>query len=331
MYRSTRFRLVMIGTAVAIAVSYPLVRVSSQLFSESLFILMALLALINIEVFLNNREMKFRFWLSIIFSALAFLTRYIGVTAIFTGALLILINRGHPLRFNWKQAAFYGVVSSLPTALWMTRNWFVIESLTARGVRFSGTGQSLWDTLTQFGDQSRLWITASLDLGWLDICLCVAVALAVFEAVHPSLPASETKIALLQKIGNSLDMKERPVLPFVTFTIVYLVVLFVIAPYTAGEPPANIRYLLPIYVPAVMSAAVWLEWFLLKTYRNSGVSVWKNSDSWGLSYNKTSGPLATTRWIIMGLILTIILTNITRNIALYIEVLTTYDPYGYQF
>ena len=335
LHRFARFHLVMIGTAVTIGISYPLVRISSQLFSEPLFILMTLLAMINMESFLNDGKMRSRFWLSIVFSALAFLTRYIGVTVIFIGALLILTHRGHPPRFKWKLAALYSVVSSLPTALWMIRNWFVIESLTARELGFSSSGQSLWDTLTQFGDQSRLWITVSLYLGWLDICLWVAIALAGFEAVKALLPDGCKPLkrrSLSPKDRHSIRHKKvRPVLPFAAFTIVYLVVLFIIAPYTAGEPPANIRYLLPIYVPAVMAAAIWLERFLLKTYRNSGVSVWKNSDSWGLSYNKTSGPLATTRWIIMGLILTIILTNITRNIALYIGILTTYDPYGYQF
>ena len=331
--RSIKFSFITIGAAVTIAVSYPLVRVSSQLFSEPLFILMTLLALINMESFLNGGKIKSGLFMTI-FSALTFLTRYIGVTVIFVGALLILTHRGHPPRFKWRQAAFYSIVSSLPTALWMTRNWITNETLTGRQSECV-TNQSLWDTLSQFGDQSRLWITASLDLGWLDICLWVAIALAGFEAVKALLSdrcKPLKRISLFPKDQCSIrHKKERPVLPFAAFTIAYLVVLFIIAPYTTCEPPTALRYLLPIYVPAVMTAAVWLERFLLKTYQNSGVSVLRSSESWDLSYNKTSGPLATIRWIIMGLILTIILTNITRNIALYIDILTTYDPYGYQF
>ena len=335
LHRFVRFRLVMVGAAVVIAVSYPLVRVSSQLFSEPLFILMTLLALINMEYFLSHKKAKSGFRLLTIFSALAFLTRYIGITLIFTGALFILIRRGPPLRVKWKQAAFYSVMSSLPTALWMTRNWFVIGSLTAREQGYTATGQSLWNSLIQFGDESRLWILTSQDLGWLDICLWVAVALAGFEVARSlaarSMPASKTKTALLQKIGNSLNAKERPVLPFAAFATIYLVALLVIAPYTAGEPPTAPRYLLPIYVPAVITAAVLLERFLLSTYRNSGILVWKASDNWGLSYLKASGPMAATRWIIMGLLLTITLANIIHNLLLYIDILVVYDPRGYQF
>ena len=341
LHRLIRFRFVMIGSALTIAVSYPLTRVSSQLFSDTLFVLMALLALINLESFLSGRKVgkvKSGFWLLTVFSALAFLTRYLGVTVIFIGVLFILMHRGTSTSTKWKQAALYGVVSSLPTALWMTRNWIFNGNITGRE-RKCTIGQSLGESLSQLGeslsrlgDHLHLWIFVRHGLGWLDICLWAAALLAGFEAVKAlTINVRSERRRLFQKTGSLLDIKERSVLPFTAFAIVYLVVLLVVAPYTTCEPPTAPRYLLPIYVPAVMTAAVWLERFLLKTYSISGISVYKNSDSWGINYLKTSGPVATIRWIIIGLILAILLTSFTRNIVLYTNILTTYNPTGYQF
>lgn len=331
-YRFVRFRLVVAMMAITIAVSYPLVRTSSQLFSETLFILLSLLALTCMGSFLSRRKMKSEFWLSTIFSSLALLTRYIGITVIFTGALLLLTHRG--LRIRWKQAALYSVASSLPTALWITRNQIVNGTLTARQ-RSCMTDQPLWDTLTQFGDQLHLWIFVREDFGWLDICLWVAIALVGFQTTKASLPwqcqSPMRRSALFRKVGNSLTQKEQPVLPFATFAIVYTVILFIVAPYTTCEPPTTARYLLPVYVPVAITAAILLERSILKTYQSSGVSIYMLRNNWGISYDKSSGPMATVKWIIIGLILTIILVSIVRNIYIYIYILITYDPYRYQF
>ena len=333
LYRTVRSHLGIIGAVIAITVSYPLVRISSQLFSEPLFVLMTLSALVNMESFLGNRKVKAGLWLSIIFSALAFLTRWMGFTVVLAGALLILTDQETPISVKWKRAAIYSVASSLPATLWIARNWIVYRILTGR--QDCVTNQSIWDSLSQFGDQLHLWIFVRHSLGWLVICLWVAVALIGFEAAKAltarSISASGWGVALFRKVGSLFNTREQPVMPFVTFVMVYLVVLFAIAPYTTCELPTASRYLLPIYVPATMTAIVWLERFLSNTYQNSGVSVWKSSGSWGLSYNKAYGPMATTRWITIGILLTIILANITRNIALYIDILSTYDPYGYQF
>lgn len=80
-----------------------------------------------------------------------------------------------------------------------------------------------------------------------------------------------------------------------------------------------------------MAAAVWLERFLLKTYQDSEVSVVKRSGGWDISYLKVCVSIPKIRWTIIILILTILLVSIIRNIVLYVDILTTYDPYGYQF
>ena len=336
LHRFVRFRFTVIGIAVAIMVSYPLVRISSQIYSEPLFILMTMLALINMESFLSNRKVKFGLGLSIIFSALAFLTRWMGATVVLTGALMILKCQRVPPHVKWKRIAFYSVVSSLPAALWVIRNWILFRTAHQRNCEISPVNP--WDWPSEIGDRLHLWIFVRSDFGWLDICLWTAVILIGFEATKaltirwtsPSSPPGIGRSNSLAKYGQ-YSSQERPILPFATFAIVYLVTLLSVAPYTTCGPPYYLRYLLPVYVPTAMTVVACLERFLFKSYHISGFLIWNNSNGWGIGYNKISGPMAITRWIIMGLMLTVVLTSIIRNIVLYIDILVTYNPDRYQF
>ena len=336
LHRLVRFRLVWIGAAVTIIVSYPLVRISTQLLSETLFILMTLLALVGLGIFLDRQDTKNKsgFWMLTVFSALAILTRWMGVAVVLTGLLLILTHRGTPTSNKWKYATIYTVISSLSAALPIIRHWIVYG--TPVSSRHCVPEESFWDLLTKSGNLLYLWIVVQNNLGWLDVCLWIVATLAGFEVAKSlfstrSTLTSAKRITLYQKISTSLNTREQPVLPFATFALVYVVVLLTVAPLTICPLPTEPRYLLPICVPAIMTAAVWLERFLLKTYRTSGISVSKSPDSWDIVYLKASGSVATIRWIIMGLIFTILLANIIRNIYIYMDVLITYNPYRYYF
>ena len=342
LHRFTRFRLVAIGATVTIVLSYPLARVFSYVLTEPLLILTTLLALVRIESFLSDKTSKLKLLLAIIFSALAPLSRWMGFTVIITGALLILMHRGSPARLNWRHAAFYSAASSLPVALWMTRSWLASGTLTGpRGMGGAwtsagpgpslsyGSGQSLGDSLSQIGEYSSQWVFVRQDPGWLGICLGVAIALIVFETIK-ALVSARNPMAFFKKIDSSSDTKKRPALAFATFTIVYLVALVIVAPYTTDEPIST-RHLAITYVPLAIAIVIWLDRFLLATYRSSGISAYKNQDGWGIRYNKAFGSIAATKWILIGLILIIVWTANIRNIVLYVDVLVTYDPLRYHF
>ena len=327
LYRHVRFRLVAVGASVAVMISYPLARISSHVLTETLFILVTLLALVQMESFLSGRTAKTGFFLSIVFSAMAPLTRWIGVTVIFTGIFLILTRRETPARVRWKRSVFYGAASSLPLALWLTRNRIVSDTLTGR--RDWASGQSYWDTLTQFGDILYRWAFARQEPGWLGICLWAVAALIVLEAVTP-LTSRQTTVVALQKIRGTDNSTVRPAFAFAAFAIVYSIALIVVLPYGSADEVVN-RHVSPVYVPAVIAAAVWLDQFLLAVYQSSGVSVWKSSDGWGIHYDKASGPMAVMKWLLIGLVFNIFLANSIRNIVLYIDTIITYDPINYQF
>lgn len=330
LHHHVRYRPIVIGATVTIVVSYPLARVSSYAQTEALFILIALLALVRMESFLSGRRGKSVFLFSIGLSALAPLLRWIGVAVIFAGVILILTSRRFSVRAGLKYAAIYGVASLLPVGLWLTRNWIVSGTLT--GPRDYAAGQTLWDSLTQVGGLVYLWTFARKEPGWLALCLWIAGALIMLQAIT-FLITRRNRVTVFremwkERMSISEDAKARSVFPFVVFTMVYLIGLMMAMPYQLEHGIIN-RYLAPVYVPLAVVAAVWLDRFLLVTYRNSGISVWKNSDEWGISYNRVSGPIAVTKWIIIALIFAIILANNIRNITLYIDILINYHAFKY--
>ena len=328
MHRYVRYRLVVIGATATMMISYPLPRISSHVLTETLFILVALLALVQMESFLSGRTATTGFLLSIVFSALAPLTRWLGVTVIFTGVILILTCRRYSARVRWKQAAIYGTASLLPLSLWLARNRVVSGTLTGPR-RDMGSDQSFWDTLSQLGEVLHWWVFVRQQPGWLGICLWAAAALIVLETVR-SFISRRTTIIARRKIGGLDELRKRPTPILAVFATVYLIITIAILPYTTIEGMNN-RYLSPVYVPALMTAAIWLDRLLFTTYKNSGVSVWKNPDGWGIHYNRSSGHLAATKWAFICLIFGVVLANNVRNIVLYIDVLITYDPLMYQF
>lgn len=332
LYQHVRYRLIVIGAIVTIIASYPLARISSYVLTETLFILITLLALVQMESFLSGRRAKFTFISTIVLSALIPLLRWMGITVIFTGVFLILTSRRFPMHVRLKRATIYGTAAFLPVGLWLTRNWIISGTLT--GSRQDAAGQTLWDSLSQIGDLVYLWTFAQRETGWLALCLWAAGALIVLQAATFLITRRSLIIAFQKRwrvrMTSLEDSKERPALPFAAFAIVYCIALIVAMPYQLEHEIIN-RYLAPVYVPSAVAAAVLLDRFLFATYQNSGISAWKNSDGWGIYYNKALGPMAVTKWVLIGLIISIILANNIRNITLYIDVLIAYDSYRYLF
>ena len=332
LHHHVRYRPIVIGATVTIIVSYPLARVSSYAMTETLFILITLLALVQIESFLSGRGggrgNNQYFLLAIGLSALAPLLRWLGVTVIFTGVLMILTSRRFLVRARLKSAAIYGAMSLLPVGLWVTRNWIISETLTGSR-RGSATNQTLWDSLSQVGGLIHWYTFVRKGPGWLVVMLWVAGALIMLQAIT-FLITKRNLITVFRDMwrGKINSSKARPVFPFVAFTVIYFVVLMVAVRYLTSQG-IDTRYLSPVYVPLVVATTVWLDRFLFTTYHNSGISAWKSSDGLGVYYNKALGPMAATKWILIGLIISIILANSIRNVTLYIDVIIRHDLLSY--
>ncbi len=116
--------LLICGT-VSILLSVPILHVSTTAMSEPLFTLLAVLFVIYISQFLNEKRLSLLFLLSAI-AALSCLQRYIGITIIMTGLVLIVTSMPKtPLLQRFKYAIVFGVISVTPLVIWFMRNHIV--------------------------------------------------------------------------------------------------------------------------------------------------------------------------------------------------------------
>jgi len=100
-------------------------------FSEGVFLACLLLALFFLTEGVENLNNRFLVSAGIA-SALACLTRYVGVTVVLTGVFAIFFLSQAPVKKKIFSAIGYVALSGLPLFLWYVRNWIVAGSTSNR-------------------------------------------------------------------------------------------------------------------------------------------------------------------------------------------------------
>ena len=239
----------LVATA-TLAASLPLSELASRFLTEPLFVLLTLLALIQLAAFLHRRTNAPLGWAAV-FTALAGLTRWPGVVLVGTGVLLLW-----PLA-RPKQTLVFGTVSSLPMLAVMVRNWAVSGDLTrATGERDVISRQSLSDGLRQVVEVFREWVVppntpdgVAYLLGLVVGLVGLAGAAVVLRGCRHNPEAAPAHFRL------------GPAIPFGAFSVAYLVFIVAVAPFTVAQA-IDTRYLLPVHLPVLLTAVFLLDRFL---------------------------------------------------------------------
>ena len=240
-----RSRLLGLAATAIIAASLPLSHFMARFLTEPLFVLLTLLALIQLAAFLN-RGARTSLWWAAVLTALAALTRYPGVALIGVGVLLLL--RTPPLATRLKDALAFGTVSSVPLAGVLVHNWAVSGGLTGRKEM---SGQSLSDGLSQIGEVFGEWVVPPNTPDGVAYLLWLVVGLVGIAAVVLGVP----------RMRSNSYRQVGPMLPFGGFALAYLVFMIVVVPFTVHQA-IDSRYLLPVYVPLLLAAVLLLDRFL---------------------------------------------------------------------
>ena len=241
--RTLRSRLLALGTTCAILVAFSLTDRSSYLMTEPVFILLTLLGLIQTETFLKTGK-NTPLALAAVCFGLAAVTRYVGILGIVFGLVMALL--GHD-RFGGRIKSFLtlGVIASTPLLAALLYN--LVASGTLAGDRSFASGQSFFESFQQTASVFDQWITLDGYQEYFDffyipvgIIICIGCFLLFYY----------------RKSRENI----RAIIPFGLFPVIYLGMIIIIIPFSAGDPIDD-RYLLPVYVPILLVSAVFLDRF----------------------------------------------------------------------
>jgi hypothetical protein len=209
----------------AFVVSPAVVSVHSYAWSEPLFLLLAILSLKSQERLLEEPGSKplLTVATAAAVTALACLTRYLGVALVISGALTLIASRKRLLGLA------YAALSVTPLGLWLLRNYSLTGTLTGNR---TASGRELPELIREAAMTLGGWIVpvSSLRIAALLTLLAAGVILA---------------------LRSNFDRSD---LPYVAFAAVYLFMLIALA-WAVAFDPLTTRLMVPLVLPMVILAA----------------------------------------------------------------------------
>jgi|GEM_PF-805904 len=292
--------------ALLISLSVPLLHVSQYLWTETMFILFLLLAYISMEKFILSGKYKSLIF-SGIFSALACLERYAGVTIVASSCLVLLfsgmkinLNNNRKIISNraWTgviNAAVYGAISIIPMGIWVIRNYIVsgtllgvrLPSVYPLAVNIKRALQSIYTWVIPeelLSHYISVPILRQMRLLAIILPTVIIVASLIFlickavtnKSIKVRINASNLHPDEIQSSGQNRGLvsdirkhdKIFPIAFFTLFSVVYVAYLIASATTVAFEP-INSRYLIPIYIPIVLVTLTMLDGLLCRMKTHS--------------------------------------------------------------
>lgn len=213
-------------------------RMHTEAMSEPVFVLLAVSGLAVLSSYLESRRAV---WLvsAAILVALAWLTRYVGVALVGTGALVLVFRSGVSFRRRLADASVFSAVASLPMIGWVIHNRLVAGTATHRPIAFHPPLLQKWKDGTE---AVRHWFTpleAPRAVRVAAVCVVAITILAVVVAIRRrQRHAGQGVLFPIPRIARLTGL----------FAGVYLLVMVASATLVDGLIPFNSRTLYPLYV-----------------------------------------------------------------------------------
>jgi hypothetical protein len=224
--------IALMGT-VSVLFSIPLFSVSTWAWSESSFNLLLLLSFILMDFYLDGRGKTPMLGLVVV-AGMAAVDRYLGLTVIIWGSLLIFFWTGK-IKQRILHGLSFGFGSFLPAGLWMMRNYMLTATLMGhRGV-------------STFTVKQLIPLFWKITSGWFFLPggIWRIVGLTGVVLVLAGL------ILLIQKSGRETAGKFiNSLIPSILYLIVFIG--FILASTLLSQPDINSRILSPLFVPVII-------------------------------------------------------------------------------
>ena len=232
----------------AVMLSVPINQQGYQAVSEPVFLLFVMLALVQAERFLDDGRRAALLWAAA-FTALACLTRYIGIAIIITVVLLLLVNSDR-ITEKAKNIALYAAIPVVALAAWMVRNLLLTGFLTGNR---PPAARTLVKNISATTEVLASWL---LPGAWSDWNIFIA-ALPALLVLAPVAGAGILVARHYRKHGRLSGVLTVPA----AFTLVYIALLVISGSVTLLAKPDN-RLLSPAYVPLIFTVAAVASWWL---------------------------------------------------------------------
>ena len=268
--RRLESHFLVVWAALAIALAAPLAGLASYAFTGAAFILLVTLTLVRTDAFLAEGRTSSLVWAGV-WAALAWQTRLVGGALPAAVAVMLLLQRGARPARRVRRAAGFSLLAGVPMALWLLRNRLVFGAFTGpqAGIDHyslpavvSDTGALLWAWPTSFDLPLVEW------QAWLGLLPAAALVAA-------------GGVLIRRRRRRRMPSDWRPCYVFGGFAVTYLAGLM--TALLLSNVPAEERYLAPLYVPLLVTAAFALDQVLgLAPRRRRFQRRWKRRWGWGL-------------------------------------------------
>ncbi len=283
--RHMHSRLLWLWGCISIALALPLVEIASHAMSEAAFILFITLALTQIDAHLKGGGRASLMWAAA-FSALACLTRYIGVFVVLAVVPMLLAARVAPLE-KMKRIVVYMLIAAAPLGLWMLRNFLVDGSTTGgRGkgsYSFSFIVDEFWRLAV--GDWWLFGLTAPFLLA-----LVMAAGLAFLRRLDRKRDAPVAS-----------DVAWGPLRVCGGFALAYLTMLAAAMMSGGTWDGLQWRFLTPAYIPLLLAALLLMDGAL--RYARKRVATGNRSEPSAISSYRIGGRQTLAAVLVLALFL----------------------------
>jgi hypothetical protein len=134
-------------TQIYLLTSIDFIKIYLMTWSEPLFIPLMILSLWLLSLYIANNKTKYLI-LSAILISIASITRYVGITLIISGLIIILTNSKYEIKYKIINSVIFGFISSSLLGIWIIRNYIVTSEATDRNISFHPMNKSyLFDFL----------------------------------------------------------------------------------------------------------------------------------------------------------------------------------------
>ncbi len=217
--------------------SRPIFTVASMAWSELIFIFFTIIFIITLSRYLADPVSgRTNLAIAIIAVMFACLMRYVGITIVFTGWILILIGV-KPIRRKIIDSSLFAVLPSIPTGFFVLRNYWLTGTLV--GERYPTNRSFLEITSTILRSFSNQFIP---DIG-LGFILLIASIPIIVSIIIISI--------LILKMAGKKSVIYSYTISSILFSSIYLIYIYISA-NIVGFDSLSGRFLSPVYFPLMM-------------------------------------------------------------------------------